>query len=214
MDLPEGLTVLRALGEGRRSRVYLADDGGAEVVVKIYRNAFIAKYRDRYGVDIGEFEIQRNRALYEVPALRRYVARPLRLVAWPDGSRALVQENVGGTPLLDLVRELGGLPGDVLNAGHFIVGEAAKLGIHDLDLSPPNIRVLRDEAGWYPKLHDFNLMPQHLFPPNPFMALGIRLGLRSKNHRDYRCLAEWKRLGRNAVPEAERKKRAAPLESA
>ena len=50
---------------------------------------------------------------------------------------------------------------------------------------------------WQPKLYDFNLMPQHMCPPNPFMALGFMLGLRSKNHRDYRSLKNWQAFADN-----------------
>ena len=48
------------------------------------------------------------------------------------------------------------------------------------------------------KLYDFNLMPQHLHAPNPFVWLALRLGLRRKSHRDYRNLKKWELRGRNA----------------
>lgn len=199
MQLPSGLHVHGDLGEGRRSRVYLAEYLGESVVLKVYRPEFVAKYRARHRVHIGEFEFQRNRLLYESETLRRYIARPILLLQGDgDHEQALIQEYVPGTRLLDLIRQARGLPATVLDAGHFIVREAGRLSIYDLDISPGNILVLEDEQGWYPKLHDFNLLPQHLFPANPFMALGFHLGLRNKNHRDYRCLAQWQQLGRRA----------------
>ena len=92
-----------------------------------------------------------------------------------------------------------GLPSEVLQAGYFIVEQAAKVGLYDLDISPGNIRVRQNAEGkWQPKLYDFNLMPQHICPPNPFMSLGFKLGLRSKNHRDYRSLKHWDFLGKQA----------------
>jgi hypothetical protein len=35
-------------------------------------------------------------------------------------------------------------------------------------------------------------MPQHLHPPNPFLAIAYRTGLRAKSHRDRRCIAQWR----------------------
>ena len=41
-------------------------------------------------------------------------------------------------------------------------------------------------------IHDFNLMPQHRYPPNPILALAFKTGLRKNSHRDYRCLQQWR----------------------
>ncbi len=66
-----------------------------------------------------------------------------------------------------------------------------------MDIFEENVLVVKDEdAGiWTPKLYDFNLLPQHMSPPNPFIALGIKMGLRRKSRRDYRNLRNWKRAG-------------------
>ena len=40
-------------------------------------------------------------------------------------------------------------------------------------------------------IHDFNLVPQYQFPPNPFLAFAYLTGIRKKSHRDWRCLKGW-----------------------
>lgn len=199
--LPEEIEVTKKLGSGRRSEVYLASYLDTLVIVKAYKPAFIDKYRSRYKVDIGEFEFSRNEATYHCQPISAYIAKPYRLLRAEDGfTPALIQEFVNGVWLLDVLEQLGRLPKEVLQAGYLIVKEASKLGLYDLDISPGNIQLLQDEAGaWYPKLYDFNLMPQHLQPPNPFMQIGFALGLRSKNHRDYRSLKQWEKLGLQAA---------------
>ena len=197
LKLPPDINIIQEIGSGRRSRVYLANYLGNEVVVKIYRDAYIEKYRTRYKVNIGEFEFQRNKLAYESESLSQYVAKPFRLLTQEEGyTLALIQEYVDGIWLEDLVTQHHGTPKEVLEAGYFIVSEAAKVGLYDLDISPGNIRVKKNDAGkWFPKLYDFNLMPQHICSPNPFMAIGFKLGLRSKNHRDYRSLKNWQYIG-------------------
>lgn len=198
--LPEEIIVNKKLGSGRRSEVYLASYQGDAVIVKVYKPEFIEKYQMRYGVDIGEFEFKRNQAAYNSVPISAYIAKPYRLLRADEGyTPALVQEFVDGVWLLDLLERLHYLPKEVLTAGYLIVNEAAKLSLYDLDISPGNIQVMQNSDGkWFPKLYDFNLMPQYLQPPNPFMRMGFTLGLRSRNHRDYRSLKQWKKLGRQA----------------
>ena len=199
LTLPEGLVIKEFLGDGRRSNVYLGEYESNAVVVKAYKPEYIDKYKDKYGVDIGEFEYQRNAKLYAQSEIQEAIAKPYRLLRCNEGyTHALVQEYVLGTPLRDLATRLGYLPPEILRMGYRIVAHAAQLDLYDLDISAGNIRVVQGEYGWYPKLYDFNLMPQHLAPPNPFMALGFRLGLRSKNYRDYRSLKEWRQIGQQA----------------
>ncbi len=199
--LPDDIKVTATLGSGRRSEVYLATYNDRTVIVKAYKSEYIEKYRSQYKVDIGEFEFNRNKVAYNCEKISMYVAEPYQLLRPEDGySLALVQEYIEGTWLLDLLKQLGRLPTEILEAGYLIVKEAAKLDLYDLDISPGNIKVLQDPSGlWYPKLYDFNLMPQYLQPPNPFMRAGFALGLRSKNHRDYRSLKQWEKLGQQAA---------------
>lgn len=198
--LPDEIELVRELGAGRRSQVYLANYLEHEVVVKVYKQTYVEKYQTQYGVNIGEFEYYRNQTAYVAQSLSEYIAQPYRLLLPADGyTLAFIQEYVDGIWLEDLMGQLHGLPDEVLQAGYRIVKEAAKLGLYDLDISPGNIRVQENAQGdWIPKLYDFNLMPQHLRPPNLFMALGFKLGLRSKNHRDFRSLKHWKFLGQQA----------------
>lgn len=193
--LPPDLVLDRRVGEGRRSIVYLARYQGDTVAAKVYRPEFIRKYRDKYRIDIAQFEMQRNRALRDVPGLARFTARPLGVLGG-DGRHGLVflQSFIDGIPLVQLGREQGGLPSSILAAGATIVARAEAAGLHDLDLYYRNILVWQQNGEWLPALHDFNLMPQHLFPPNPFLYIAYRTGIRKKSHRDHRCIAQWKRF--------------------
>ncbi|MEM8843831.1 MAG: hypothetical protein AAGB35_02200 [Pseudomonadota bacterium] len=191
--LPDEVEISHELGFGRRSNVYLAKHEGRDVVIKVYKQTYIDKYQNQYKVNIGEFEFQRNKAAYDDEILNQYIAQPYSLLKPSDGySLALIQEYVSGEWLTDYIERTKFLPEEVLQAGYLIVKEAARLGMYDLDISLGNIRIQQNVSGkWHPKLYDFNLMPQHIKPPNPFMALGFLLKLRSKNHRDYRSLQHW-----------------------
>ena len=198
--LPDELEIVSLVGSGRRSDVYKGCYQSIPVAIKIYKKEYIEKYLYKYKVDIGEFEYERNTIAYRADKISRYIAKPYLLLRAEDGfTPALVQEFVEGTRLLDLLQQEHRLPKETLEAGYMIVKETALLGLYDLDISPGNIQLVRDDSGqWIPKLYDFNLMPQHLRPPNPFMRIGFWLGLRSKNHRDYRSLRQWEKLGRQA----------------
>ncbi len=200
LTLPNEIEIIHALGSGRRSQVYLANYHDREVVVKVYKQEYIDKYQSQYKVNIGEFEMMRNKIAYEAETLTKYVAEPIALLGPQQGyDLVFVQEYIDGIWLEELIEKVQGLPEEVLEAGYNIVEQAAKIGLYDLDIPPGNIRLIKNAAGeWIPKLYDFNLMPQHMCPPNPFMALGFKLGLRSKNHRDYRSLKRWDYLGRQA----------------
>ena len=198
LALPKEINIIKPLGAGRRSHVYLVDYLDKNAVVKVYKQEYIDKYRSQYKVNIGEFEFNRNTIAYQSDALRKYVAKPYRLLQPEQGYElAFIQEYIDGVWLEDLMQQCGGLPNEVLQAGYEIVKYAAEVGLYDLDIPPGNIRLVKDKHGaWLPKLYDFNLMPQHQCPPNPFMAIGFMLGLRSKNHRDYRSLKHWSYLGK------------------
>lgn len=200
LALPNDVSIIEPLGSGRRSQVYLAEYLGKKVALKVYRQAYIDKYRSQYKVNIGEFEFSRNRLAYQTPGLKQYVAKPYDLLTPEQGYElAYIQEYIDGVWLEDLIKQYRGLPDGVMQAGYNIVKYAAQAGLYDLDIPPGNIRLVREQGQvWVPKLYDFNLMPQHLCPPNPFMALGYKLGLRSKNHRDFRSLKYWEYLAKQA----------------
>ena len=191
-DFPPDLVPGPRIGEGRRSVVYRAVYRGETVAAKIYRPEFIEKYRERYRVNIAEFELGRNRAVRDLQGLRPFVARPVGIVGL-DGGRGLafLQEFIDGIPLVELGLREHGLPRSVLDAGQLIVSRAERAGLHDLDLYYRNVLVRECKGEWLPVLHDFNLMPQHLFPPNPFLWLAYRSGIRRKSHRDRRCIRQW-----------------------
>ena len=198
LTLPEDIEIIEFLGEGGRALVYKAKLEGNTVAVKAYRKDVVEKYREKYAVDIAEFEFQRNQGLYSLDKIKPYIAKPYRLYSrQSEFTHSIVQEYVAGENLKILIKQLGYLPAEILKAGYNIVSEAEKNGIHDLDISVGNIMVNRREGEWKPKLYDFNLMPQYLFPPNPVAGLAIKLGLRSKSHRDYRSLKNWERRGKN-----------------
>ena len=191
--LPPGLEPGARLGEGRRSVVYQASWQGRTIALKIYRPEFVTKYRRKFGLDIARFEYDRNRAFIKVPELAPYAAKPLGTLGQNDGfSAAFLQERIEGMPLTELGMRERGLPEEVLEAGKRIVRLAESAGLHDLDLFYRNILVRKSRQGWTPMIHDFNLVPQHLFPPNPFLSLAYRLGIRKKSHRDYRCIRQWR----------------------
>ena len=192
-QLPPGLEPGDRLGEGRRSVVYQASWQGREIALKIYRPEFVDKYRRKFGLDIARFEYQRNQAFIDVPGLAPYAAKPIAILGQNDGfSPAFLQERIEGLPLTELGMREGGLPEEVLEAGKHIVHLAESAGLHDLDLFYRNILVRQNGEGWVPVIHDFNLVPQHLFPPNPFLYLAYRFGIRKKSHRDYRCIRQWR----------------------
>ncbi|MFK8028501.1 MAG: hypothetical protein AB8C40_10625 [Gammaproteobacteria bacterium] len=200
LTLPTEIKIIKTLGSGRRSQVYLAMYQDQHVAVKVYKQKYIEKYQSQYNVNIGEFEIARNKVAYDTGALTQYVAQPYKLYRPEQGyDLAFVQEYIDGIWLEDLMQQAKGLPAYVLETGYYIVEQAAKVGLYDLDIPPGNIRLRQNNNGeWMPALYDFNLMPQHICPPNPFMAMGFKLGLRSKNHRDYRSLKHWGYLGKQA----------------
>ncbi len=199
LALPPDVAIDNYLGTGRRAHVFSATFDGKRAIAKVYRDHAAEKYRRRYGVDIAEFEFQRNRALYAIESIRRHVAVPYRVCpAGGEYTHCMLQEFIDGRTLKDLVIDLGYLPDAVLEAGYRVIRAADAHGIHDLDISSKNVRIVDQDGELLLKLYDFNLMPQHLAPPNPFVGLALKLGLRNKSHRDYRNLKKWELRGRNA----------------
>ena len=196
LALPEEVKVKGLLGRGRRSFACRGEYGGKDVVVKVYRKEFVEKYWKKCCIDIAEFEYERNTILYDIDEIRPYIARPYRVFTRHSAfTHSFIQEYIEGITLKQLITRSGYLPDEVLEAGYQIVKCAEAHGVHDMDIYEENVLVTRSEGTWMPKLYDFNLLPQHISPPNPFIALGIKMGLRSKSCRDYRNLGNWKRTG-------------------
>ena len=192
LKLPENLVPVSLAGQGRRSATFKANYNGEVVALKVYRKEFIQKYQQRYELDIAQFEFARNQAFYAVDELRPYAARPIEVLGVDDGySLCFVQEFIDGPSLVELAQKNHGLPQSVLDAGHLICKRAEAAGLHDLDLFYKNILIRKQNDTWLPVIHDFNLVPQYQYPPNPFLALAYLTGLRRKSHRDWRCLKGW-----------------------
>lgn len=198
--LPRDIEIKKYLGKGGRANVYKAILDGNSVIVKIYRNEVAEKYLNKYKVDIAQYEYDRNTALYNLPQIAEFIAKPYRVYTLlSEYSHSIVQEYVSGVILENLIKELEYLPKETLEAGYKIVKEAERNGIHDLDISVGNVKVDKTEKGWMPKLYDFNIMPQYLFPPNNFVKMAYKMGFRKKSFRDYRSLRNWKRRGDKCI---------------
>lgn len=196
--IPDDIRLGKVLGRGARSMGYEGELNGRKVAIKFYRPKFIHKFRDRYGVDIAQFEFDRNSAFRAVPGLEQFTVEPIRVLDEQDGfSPAFVQEFVQGQPLVELMRELGHLPPRILELGRQIIDTANAAGLHDLDMNDSNIMVHQEGDDWRLTVYDFNLMPQYLHAPNPIVKMLYRLGIREKSGRDYLCLKRWAFLGRH-----------------
>ncbi len=198
--LPSDIELIRQLGEGQRSVGYEGRWRGRRVAIKCYRPQFIAKYRRKYGVDIAQFEFNRNAAFHALPGLSVLSPQPLLVLRAQDGhTPAFVQEFVDGPDVRGLIRRLGYLPFEFLQRARQAVDMARAHGLHDLDINDGNVRAIEDSAGWRPMIFDFNMMPQHLSAPNPLRKLQFALGLRDKSFRDYQCLDIWVAIAKSRV---------------
>jgi predicted Ser/Thr protein kinase len=197
LSLPSEIKLLDFIGRGRRSFAYKAKYNGELAVIKIYRDEYIKKYFNKCNIDIAEFEFERNTKLYNIEKIRQYIAKPYKVFSKTSAyTHSFVQEFIEGITLKQLISELGYLPIEVLEAGYEIVRNAESNNIHDLDISVGNILVVKQGEIWLPKLYDFNILPQHMNPPNIFLATALRCGLRKKSYRDYRSLKNWERRGK------------------
>lgn len=196
ITLPDEIQLGDFLGRGRRSFSYRGVYEDKDVVIKVYRKEFIEKYQQKCSVDIAEFEFERNATLYNVDEIKPYIATPYRVFSRHSGfTHSFVQEYIDGITLRQLIAQSGRLPDEVLKAGYKIVRTAEACGIHDMDIFEENVLAIQSAGIWIPKLYDFNMLPQHISPPNMFVALGIKMGLSRKSRRDYRNLRNWKRSG-------------------
>lgn len=192
LSLPEDLVLIGFAGQGRRSTTFKVNYLGETLALKVYRKEFIKKYQHRYKLNIAQFEMTRNQAFYAVDGLRPYAARPIKVLGIEDGfSLCFLQEFIDGPSLVELAEQAKGLAQSVLDAGRLICERAEAAGLHDLDLFYKNILVRKLNDEWLPVIHDFNLVPQYQFPPNPFLAFAYLTGIRKKSHRDWRCLKGW-----------------------
>ncbi len=196
--LPDDIEIGEYLGSGGRAHVYKGNINDESVSIKIYHENVAQKYLNKYQVDIAEHEYGRNVALYDLPKIKKYIAKPYRVYkSGSEFTHCMVQELVIGEVLENVIKDLGYLPDEILESGTEIVHEAEAHAIHDLDISVGNVLVNNIDGEWKLKLYDFNIMPQYLFPPNPVVWLAFKLGIRKKSFRDYRSLRNWERRGKN-----------------
>jgi len=96
----------------------------------------------------------------------------------------------------------GKVPDSLLDHVRRIVDLAHEAALYDVDLHARNIMVVSEDGEPIPKLFDFNYIPFHVLPRNPFVAFLLKTGLLDRRSRDLRKLRkfhDFKRLERNPV---------------
>jgi hypothetical protein len=183
------VSILYRIGEGVSCAVYLASWRGREVVLKLYKAGAVERHFRLCGEELPRYEYERNRAFYAAPGLARYVAEPLAYMTGP-GVAAFVQERLAGPLYYQRHRDGDGRVDESLFAHvREIVRLAHAAGLYDVDLHAGNFVVVTEPGGEpLPKLFDFNFIPFYVHAPNPFVWLGLKLGLIDRRWRDLRKL--------------------------
>jgi hypothetical protein len=180
--------IVGKLGEGVTCAVFDAHWKGRDVVLKLYKAGAIERHYRLLGEELVEFEWNRNRAFYDAPGLRRYVAEPLAYTMGP-GIAAFVQEKLEGQLYYFDYVARGGLDAALYEQVKTIVRLSHEAELYDVDLHAGNLMVVRGPDGLpQPKLFDFNFIPFYIHPPNPFVALLLKLGVIDLRSRDLRKL--------------------------
>jgi hypothetical protein len=189
------IAVSGTLGEGRRCAVFAAVCRGRQVVLKVYHSQAVAKHARRLGGSLARYEYEQNVALRGVAQLATHIADPIACFSSPC-CELFVQERVFGEALEAYLRTCSATDrAYVLGECRSIVERAHSAGVFDLDLHPRNILVRQSaQGGAQPVLFDFNKTPYHVRPPNPFVAMLLKLGLLTPAFRDYRLLRRLHRL--------------------
>lgn len=176
------------LGEGVTCAVYDATWKERDVILKLYKAGSIERHHRLLGEEIVEFEWRRNKAFYEADGLAPYVAEPLAYRTGP-GLAAFVQEKLEGKLYFDHHEDRGELDEPLFEHVKTIVRLSHAAGLYDVDLHAGNLMVVREPDGTLrPKLFDFNFIPFYIHPPNPFVAMGLKLGILDRSWRDLRKL--------------------------
>ena len=190
VNLPDNIDLLDVAGKGSRSIIFRATYRGEIVALKIYRPEVVDKYRKKFDLNIAVYEMSQNRKFRKVPELLPFSAKPI-MVLGHDGKQTLcfIQEFIEGRPLVELAKELGGVPQSVLEAGEVIARAGDQAGMNNLDLDYRNV-IVRESAGrWLPVIHDFNA-PSAESPSNKAF-----LGLFKKGTQSgYELVRDWVRF--------------------
>ncbi len=175
------------LGEGVSCVVYKAEWDGREVALKLYKAGSIERHARLHDQELARFEYERNLAFYEAPGMARYVARPYAYLS-TAGISALIQEKLDGR-LYYHRYQAGELTEAVFEHVRKIVELSHAAGLYDIDLHSGNMMVVESDDGeLMPKLFDFNFIPFYIHPPNPGVAILLKLGLIDRRFRDLRKL--------------------------
>jgi len=203
------------LGEGVSCIVYDAEWRDRPVALKLYKAGAVERHARLLGEELAEFEFRRNRAFYDAPGLRRFVAEPLAF--YSDGCvSAFVQERLAGQLYYFYYQERGGaVPAHLATDIERLVEAAHAGGLYDVDLHAGNVMIVEEEGRPVPKLFDFNFIPFYVHPPNPAVWLGLRLHLidrRSRDLRKLRAFHDFRRLERKLArrPATGMRRKAAP----
>jgi len=190
------------LGEGVTCVVCRGEWRDRDVTVKLYKASAVEWHARRHHQELAEFEYRRNMEFYEAPGLARYVARPLAYLSTGPVS-ALVQERLDGILYHRYYRDRNGeVPDSLVEHVRRIIELAHEAGLYDVDLHARNVMVVSEYGEPIPKLFDFNYIPFHVRPRNPFVALLLKTGWLGRRSRDFRKLREFhdfKRLEKNPV---------------
>jgi hypothetical protein len=177
------------LGEGGKCAVYRAAWQGREVALKVYKPEAVARHARKHGQDLAFYEHERNQAFWSAPGLARYVAEPLGFVAKPEVSAFLQELLDGELYYFYFTRRNGRVDPQLYGHLRRMVELYHAAELYDVDLHAMNVMVVEEPGGRpVPKLFDFNLVPFHVRPRNPFVALLLRAGLVGKRARDLRKL--------------------------
>ena len=195
LRLPTDLEPLEVIGTGRHSVVFRASYRGDMVAMKAYRPDSIEDYRRKHDVNIGVYEMSRNRKFRKVPALLPFTAKPLSVLGH-DGRCSLVflQELLSGVSLTELAERNRGLPASVLEAGEIIVRDAEMNGLHELDLAPGDVMVRQVSGSWQPVMYDFNHYVSKPEPSGSLLGKVFGSAEKKRSRQDYKHLAQWRAL--------------------
>ncbi|MFT4569678.1 MAG: hypothetical protein ACI8TX_000374 [Hyphomicrobiaceae bacterium] len=176
------------LGEGGCSNVYRGLWDGRDVAVKLHKSDAVERHIRKGALELAEYEYGRNRAFYEAPGLKRYVACPIAYNASSSLS-VLVQEWLEGSLYYFWHKDRGGVSSPRMEQHlQAIVDGAHAAGLYDIDFHAMNVIVVEEDGEPIPKLFDFNYVPSGVHARNPFVAIGLRLGIIDPRSRDLRML--------------------------